>query len=99
MKLDWNGWGSISCFSELDKDNELCLSRPGTTRGLYYLRYCRTRVEIIFNVETCGVVGAGKGKTPMSKESLRRPTLTLSRLDCPRKGTSFIVALWRSGVI
>jgi hypothetical protein len=46
-----------------------------------------------------GCQGEGKGKTPMSEESLRRPTPTLSRLDCPRKGTLFTAELWRSGVI
>jgi hypothetical protein len=53
----------------------------------------------MFNVATYGVIGEGKGKTPVSEESLRRPTPTLSRLDCLRKGTSFIAALWRSKVI
>jgi hypothetical protein len=32
------------------------------------------------------VGGEGKGKTPMSEESLRIPTPTLSKLFCPRKG-------------
>jgi hypothetical protein len=50
-------------------------------------------------METCGVGGEGKGKTPMSEESLRRPTPTLSKLLCPRKGTLFIATLWRSGVV
>jgi hypothetical protein len=51
---------------------------------------------------TCGnlwVGGEGKGKTPMSEESLRRPTPTLSKLFCPRKGTLFVATLWRYGVV
>jgi hypothetical protein len=51
----------------------------------------------MFNVETYMVVGVGKGKTPMSEESLRRPTHTLSKPLCSRRGTLFVIALWISG--
>jgi hypothetical protein len=41
----------------------------------------------MFKVATCMMGGEGKGKNPMSEESLRKPTPTLSKLLCPRKGT------------
>jgi hypothetical protein len=49
-------------------------------------------------METCGVAGEGKVKTPMREKYLRIPTPTLSRLYFPRKGTSFVATLWISGV-
>jgi hypothetical protein len=41
----------------------------------------------------------GKGKIPMSEEYLRRPSPTLQKPLCPRKGTLFVVALWIFGVV
>jgi hypothetical protein len=99
VRHDLNGGGYVSCFNELERDNELFSMRPGTTKGSNNSRYFCTRVEIIFNMETCRVTREGKGKTPMSKESLRIPSPTLSRLYYPRKGTSFVATLWRSRVI
>jgi hypothetical protein len=53
----------------------------------------------MFNMETYVVGGAGEGKTPMSEESLRIPTPTLSKPLCPRKGTLFYMPLLRFGVV
>jgi hypothetical protein len=50
-------------------------------------------------VEIWVVGGAGKGKKPMSKESLRRPTPTLSKLFYPRKWTLFTATFWIYGVV
>jgi hypothetical protein len=50
-------------------------------------------------METYRVGGVGKGKTPMSDESLRRLTPTLSKLDYPKKGTLFVATLWRYRVV
>jgi hypothetical protein len=99
VRLDCNGGESISCFNDLYRDNELCSSRPCTTKGLDDSGDHHTRVKIIFNMETYAMVKEGKGKNLVSEESLRIPTRTLSRLDCPRKGTPFITTLWRYRVI
>jgi hypothetical protein len=53
----------------------------------------------MFKVENFVVGGAGKRKTPMIEESLRRPTPTLSKLFCLRKGTLFVATLLRFGVV